>query len=83
MGFSPSTYGMAQQPQYMNPMQKMQAVMGAMQNPQAFVKQAFPDIPDYMQNNPGQILQYLQQTRNISNNQIQQVAQQIPNYRGW
>ena len=64
----------------MNPMQRMGQVMQAMQNPAAFVRQAFPDIPAYMQNNPGQILQYLQQTRNISNEQIQSIANQIPRY---
>ena len=62
----------------MNPMQKMQRVMQAMQNPAAFVKQVFPDIPDNIQNNPNQILQYLQQTRNISDAQIQQTMQQMP-----
>ena len=64
--------------QNMNPMQKMQRVMQAMQNPAAFVKQVFPDIPDSIQNDSSRVLQYLQQTRNISNEQIQNIMNQIP-----
>ncbi len=58
-----------------NPLQR---ALQAMSNPAAFVKQMFPDIPDYIQNNPNQILQYLQQTRNISNNDIQNMLMQHP-----
>lgn len=65
-------------PSFQNPMQKMQFVMQAMQNPAAFVKQAFPDIPEGIQNDPSQILQYLQQTRGITDQQIQQIASQLP-----
>ena len=80
--------GMPQQPIYnqqpmpmgmpANPIQRMQMVMQAMQNPIGYLKQKFPDIPDNISGNPGQILQYLQQTRNITNDQIQQTMQQIP-----
>ena len=70
--------GNAVSPQSMNPFQKMQAVMQAMQNPFGYLKQRFPDIPDSMQNNPNQIFQYLQQTRNISNNQIQNTLNDMP-----
>lgn len=59
------------------PMNRMQMVMQAMRNPVAVIKQKFPDIPDYMMNNPGQILQYLQQTRNITNNQLQNLFSQM------
>lgn len=65
-------------PQAMNPAQKMQYIMQAMTNPAAFVKQHFPDIPAQIQNNPTQILQYLQQTRHISNDQIQNLINQNP-----
>ena len=65
-------------PQVMNPMQKMQYIMQAMTNPAAFVRQAFPDIPARIQNDPNQILQYLQQTRHISNDQIQNLINQYP-----
>ena len=65
-------------PQQMNPLQKMNYIMQAMQNPAAFVRQAFPDIPAQIQNDPNQILQYLQQTRHISNQQIQDLINQNP-----
>lgn len=61
-----------------NPMQKMSYVMQAMRNPAAFVKQFFPDIPDQISNDPNQILSYIQQTRGVSNQQIQQLQQMIP-----
>lgn len=60
-------------PQFQNPVQKMQYIMQAMTNPAAFVRQSFPDIPQNIQNDPNQILRYLQQTRGISDQQIQQV----------
>lgn len=63
-----------------NPMQRMQQVMQAMQNPVGYLMQKFPDIPAYMQNNPNLILQYLQQTRNISNEQIQNIINQMPKF---
>lgn len=56
-----------------NPMQRMGAIMQAMRNPAAFIKQRFPDIPDNIINNPDQILSYLQQTRGITDQQIQQL----------
>ena len=64
--------------QSMNPMQKMSYMMQAMQNPAAFVQASAPDVPAYMLNNPDQIRQYLQQTRNISNEQIQSMLNQFP-----
>jgi len=64
----------------MNPMQKVNQVMQAMRNPMPVIMQAFPDIPAYTYNNPNQILQYLQQTRHISNEQIQNIMNQIPHY---
>lgn len=63
-----------------NPMQRMGQVMQAMRNPVSVVMQSFPDIPAYMQNDPNQILQYLQQTRHISNEQIQNVINQLPRF---
>jgi hypothetical protein len=54
--------------------QKVNQLMQTLQNPAAFVKQQFPDIPDNIMNDPNQILQYLQQTRNISNEQLQQLT---------
>lgn len=69
-----------QQYQFRNPWQKAQFLMQAMRNPAAFVKQHIPDIPENIQNDPNQILQYLQQTRGVTNEQIQQLAQQIPRF---
>ena len=57
-----------------NAYQRVNQIMQGMQNPAAFVKQQFPDIPDNIMNDPNQILQYLQQTRNISNEQLQQMT---------
>lgn len=65
----------------MNPMQRMQMVMSAMQNPAAFLKQKFPDIPDQYLHNPNLIMQYLQQTRGITEQDIQNVQAQMPPMR--
>ena len=67
--------------QFANPIQKMQYIMQAMTNPAAFVKQAIPDLPPEIANDPNQILQYLQKSRGISNEQIQQLMNQMPNFR--
>ena len=55
----------------MNNANRMMLAMQVMQNPAAFVKNAFPDIPDEIQNDPNQILGYLQRTRGITNQDIQ------------
>ena len=56
----------------LNSVQKFRYVLQAMQNPAMFIKQSFPDIPDQIMNDPSQILSYLQKTRGISNNQLQE-----------
>lgn len=61
----------------MNPAQRMQMVMSAMRNPGAFLKQKFPDIPDEIMGDPNRILSYLQQTRGISNQDVQRVQSQM------
>lgn len=63
--------GMQQPAQPMNNFSRMAMAMQAMQNPVAFVKKAFPDIPPEIENNPNQILGYLQKTRGITNQDIQ------------
>lgn len=68
--------------QFVNPIQKVNFILQTMTNPGAFVKQAFPDIPDDMINDPNQILGYLQQSRGISNADIQNLKQQINILRG-
>jgi len=72
---SPSFPG-NQGPMNMNPMQKFMTMMQAMSNPIAFVKQRFPDIPVNIQNDPNQVFNYLQRTRNpVSDQQIQEAQQ--------
>lgn len=53
--------------------QRANQIMQTIQNPAAFVKQQFPDVPDNILNDPGQVLSYLQRTRNIPTEQIQQL----------
>lgn len=64
----------------MNPMQKMNYIMQAMRNPAAFVKQAIPDLPDQIANDPNQVLNYIMQTRNITQEQVNQIARQVPKF---
>lgn len=67
-----------QQFAHMNPVQRMQLMLQAMQNPAAFVNRMIPDIPKNISNDPNQILQYLQRTRGVTDSQIQQLANQVP-----
>lgn len=62
----------------MNQQNLMGAIANAMRNPQAFAMQAFPDVPREMWNNPAQALQYIQQTRNISQADIQNMIGSLP-----
>ena len=64
-------------PVFNNPLQKANYILQTLRNPAAFVKQQFPDVPDSMMNDPQQILGYIQQTRGIDNNQIQQILGQF------
>ena len=68
-----------QQPQVSNinpnPIQKMDFIRKAMANPGLLIKQRFPDIPDNIMQDPNAILLYLQRTRGITNQQIQQLMQ--------
>lgn len=61
----------------MSPFQKFNMIRQIMVNPGAFIKQRFPDIPDQIMNDPNQILNYLQQTRGITNQDIQNVRAQM------
>lgn len=54
-------------------MQNPMIIRQAMQNPAAFVKEHFPDIPDNISNDPNAILNYLQQTRGITDQDIQRL----------
>lgn len=74
--------GGQQRPQmgFATPIQKANAIMQALQNPAQFVRQQFPDIPEDISNDPNQILRYIQQTRNISNDQLGQIMNQFPRF---
>lgn len=71
----PNAFQQMARPMMPAPLQRLQMIQQAMQNPAAFVKERFPDIPDQIMNNPNQILQYIQQSRGISNQQINQLCQ--------
>ena len=65
-------------PRFQNPIQEAMYIMQALTNPAAFVKQQFPDVPDGIINDPIQVRNYLQQSRGISDQQIQQFLTQYP-----
>lgn len=65
-------------PVFQNPIQKAQYIYQALTNPAAFVKQQFPDVPDDIASDPNKVLSYIQQTRGISNAQLQQITNQYP-----
>lgn len=69
-GLSNGMQPMPSAPAFQNP---MQMVMQAMANPVPFIKNRFPDIPDSIMHDPNQILAYLQRTRGITNQQLQQL----------
>lgn len=67
-----------QQP--INPaMQQAQIIAKALQDPAAFVREQFPDIPENIRNNPNAVLQYLCQTRG---NGFVQALQQVSGMYG-
>lgn len=61
-----------------NPQNLMGAIAQAMQNPQAYAMQAFSDVPRELWANPERALQYIQQTRNISQADIQNMISSLP-----
>ena len=80
----PQTQPTQPQPQQMpianTPVSTANAIYQAMRNPAAFVRQAIPDLPPQIANDPNQILQYLQQTGRVTPQQIQQVVNSIPRF---
>ena len=63
----------------MNPfyvMQQAQQMASSLQNPQQLVQRFFPDAPANVQNDPNQLLGWLQQTGRV-NPQMLQMAQQM------
>ena len=61
-----------------NRMQMMGQMMQAMQNPAAFVKQRLPGIPDQVLQNPNYVLQYMMQNYGVTQQDIQNAANQVP-----
>lgn len=68
----------AQPPMFQNPIQKFNYIMQAMKNPAAFVKQAIPNLPPQIANDPNQILQWMQQSGMVTQQDIQNIASQLP-----
>lgn len=66
--------------QFQNPIQKANYILQTLRNPSAFVREQFPDVPDSIVNDPNQTLQYIQKTRNISNDQLNQILNQYPRW---
>lgn len=73
-------YPAMQMPAFSNPIQKMNYMVQALKDPVHFVLQQFPDIPENIVNDPNQVLQYIQRTRNISNDQISRIVNQFPRW---
>jgi len=65
----------------MSPLQRINFIRQAMVNPALIIKQRFPDIPDQIMNDPGKILNYLQQTRDITDQDIQNITLQYGGMR--
>lgn len=55
---------------------RMQQLAGMFRNPQTMVAQVFPDAPAEVQNDPNQLLQWMQQTGKV-NPQMVQMAQRM------
>ena len=70
---TPNQYQYPAIPQ-MNPLQVVSEVANAMRNPMAFAMNAFRDVPPELWSNPAQALQYIQQTRGISNADLQNIV---------
>lgn len=75
-GSVPQTQPMRQMP--MNPVGMMGQLSQAMQNPQSYAMQAFQDVPREMWNNPQQALQYIMQTRGLTQADVQNMINSLP-----
>lgn len=60
------------------PANLMGQIAQAMRSPQAYSMQAFSDVPREMWNNPEQALQYIMQTRGITQADIQNMIASLP-----
>lgn len=65
-----------------NPMQMMAAAMQAMRNPQAFVRQNIPGIPEEAFNDPtgNGVLQYMMNNLGVTQQDINNIQSQFPRY---
>ena len=59
-----------------NPMMMLQRMMG-MQNPQQLVSRFLPNIPAEIRNDPNQIINWMQQSGMVTQEQIQQARQML------
>lgn len=66
---------------FANPMQKMQYIMQAMQNPAAFVRQHLPGIPEQAFSDPSGngVLRYMMQNMGVTQQDVMN-ANQIPRF---
>lgn len=71
----------SQGPAFQNPIQKWNYIMQAMANPAAFVRQAIPNLPPQIANDPNQILAWMQQSGMVTQQDIQNAANSIPRFR--
>lgn len=62
---------MPSQSSHQGPFQIAGEIANAMRNPMAYAMNAFRDVPQEMWNNPAQALAYIQQTRGLSQADIQ------------
>lgn len=65
-------------PNTANLMTMMAQISQAMRNPQAYSMQAFSDVPRELWNNPSQALQYIMQTRGLTQADIQNMIGSLP-----
>lgn len=70
------TQPMRQMP--MNPVGMMGQLSQAMQNPMSYAMQAFQDVPREMWSNPQQALQYIMQTRGLTQADVQNMINSLP-----
>ena len=85
-GFTPLQNGVKQMPRPMmnGPFGALQSVMqranqlaGSLQNPQQMVQQYFPDAPAEVQNDPDQLIGWLQQTGRVTPQMVQMARQMM------
>lgn len=76
----PAASSMPGTPQFVNPIQRMNYILQAMQNPAAFVRQNLPNIPNEAYDDPtgNGVLQYMMNHMGVTQMDIQNAKNQIP-----